>query len=104
MAIEKQEKLLRPLRFLCLVPLVLIAIFVFGASSLSIQAATAIFWMAHLVTLICLFFIVPLAKSFGKSGLLWAIGTVAFSPVGPAVSGFRLVSMFDALTASNVKT
>jgi hypothetical protein len=104
MAIEKQKTLLLPLRFLCLVPLALIAIFVFGASSLSIQTATVIFWAAHLATLICLFFIVPLARSFGKSGLLWAIGTVVFSPIGPAVSGFRLVSMFDALTASNVKT
>lgn len=85
---------LKVLRVLGFVPLLFIVVFVFGAKSMSPSAAAAIFWLAHLTTIVCLFFIIPLARSLGKSGFLWGIGTMLFSPVGPAVSTIRLLLMF----------
>lgn len=104
MLTARQAFQLRVLRIICLIPAVLIAAFIFGSRSMSVQISTVVFWLAHLITIVSVFFVVPLARSFGRSGLLWAIGTLVFSPVGPVVACVRLMTIADESDRSATKS
>lgn len=92
---KSPERFIKPLQLLCPLPLALMVIFGFGAVSklIPISVGSMIFWLSHLVTVVCIFLIVPIAKSHGKSGFLWAVGTLLFAPMGTLIAGLRLVYM-----------
>lgn len=90
---HRKQNLVSKLKVVFWMPLVLMLIFIVGAMTRTVSSdmAQIIFWLALGLSIISLFFIVPLAKAYGRSAWLWGIGTVFFFPLGSFIAGFRLL-------------
>lgn len=93
MEAHRKQSLVSKLKAVFWMPLALMLLFIVGAVTKTVGSdiAQIIFWLAFGISITSLFFIVPLAKAYGRSAWLWGIGTVFFFPLGSFIAGFRLL-------------